>query len=353
MIAYLVSLSEEFANSSELEIGPAEPLGWAGSRQVWQVFPRSGFVAWAEQALRTRRIVSALIAPRAPEPDKLWLAAEWVGRLVVDRRSLAAVEAELSGWRGESVGDLGLTVYSPRSEEGGEDEPEWVTDPALYRARLEESAPAWVTAPRDAVLADPEAWFGRFGAEDHGGWVTLYDAAPQSGPNALLGNLAALGLSAETDEKQAWDRQRQGLIRLRVVGFSDSEEEGNAWHRDQGFELPPGRFERAAQSAASSYFLAIELAGLVDPTVIIGPGTVFEQLQPGLAQNLAAATSWHGTVKAGEILGVVMPGWCLNRHLPAPHPAPLRPTPLRFAGAQAGQGQVWDDIARRRPEGQW
>jgi hypothetical protein len=99
---------------------------------------------------------------------------------------------------------------------------------------------------------------------------------------------------------------------------------------------------------ATSFLIALEIEAPIDPTVVIGSGVVFEQLQPSTAQNLAVVAPWQATINAGQIIGVVLPAWCINQNLSPPSGQPLRATPLSFVGDKSSQDNIWRDIERRR-----
>jgi hypothetical protein len=145
-----------------------------------------------------------------------------------------------------------------------------------------------------------------------------------------------------------WSVARTGAISAKAIGLTSETFEGD-WHEAARFLLPRPDFAiHLAEGSRSGFLIAVEIDASVDPKVVIGPGTVFEQLLPNTAQNLAVAGEWHYTIDAGEIVGAVLPAYCLNRHLPPPSGEALRVTPLAFAGDLANQNAVWTDTERRR-----
>jgi hypothetical protein len=65
-------------------------------------------------------------------------------------------------------------------------------------------------------------------------------------------------------------------------------------------------------------------------------------------QNLSVAQEWHDTIDPKQILGLVLPAYCLNQNMSPPSGQLLRLTPLAFAGNSGDQNAVWRDIAERR-----
>lgn len=275
------------------------------------------------------------------------MAYEWAGRLVIDRPIAEPLRDLLHEWTTTYLDGHDLVIFEPPASQ----KQTMTVNAAEYRDTLEDTEPRFFEVSREAILTDPRAWFGEYSEDGYGGWTTLISAIPSESTKTLvLGNLAALGLKRDKDPDSAWAVQRSGGIRLHAVGLNQSQFETGEWHVNAGFQLGRSDFRliQDIDKPRSSYLIALQIEAPVDPTVIIGSGVIFEQVQPWAAQNLAVAQPWQTTIDAGQILGLVMPAWCINQHLSAPSGQQLRATPLTFVGNQANQRAVWEDIAQRR-----
>jgi hypothetical protein len=89
------------------------------------------------------------------------------------------------------------------------------------------------------------------------------------------------------------------------------------------------------------------VAALVDPTVAIPPGHIFEQQTVNGVQTLAVATPVSLVVGIGPPVTCVIPAWCLNQAFASPVGQQIAPTPLRARySAATSQHDVWSDRAR-------
>lgn len=333
MTVFLVTLADDEAEPAKLGLGDGKRLSWGGNQHIWGLSPVWEMAKMLTRAVADGTVRSGYVGAEMPPPSQLWLAVEWSGSLVVDATRMEWFGHTFEGWSCEPAQEHQVYICKPPRPSGAD----------AYRALLRHPVPRWFTASREEVLGDPRVWFGEFADTDHGGWVTLFDGAPQDDRHEVrLGNLAALGLEIMDNAASPWALQRRNIVRVRAAGLS------GVSHGHDDFRLPLERYQLVE---GGEYQVRLEIEGVVDPKVIIGPGTIFEQLQPGLAQNLAIAEPWEAIVEAGEIVGALLPAWCLNRHLPAPRDAVMRATPFGFVGASASQDAVWDDLDRRRSEG--
>jgi len=95
--------------------------------------------------------------------------------------------------------------------------------------------------------------------------------------------------------------------------------------------------------------LSVRNPGTEPVQTVIYRGTVFEVEDPfSGVQNLAAATQTAVTVQPGHSAVVEIDTWCLNHSFSPPGRTPMRLTGLTLVEDYAGQGDVWNDLDRRR-----
>lgn len=288
-------------------------------------------------------LTSAYIALRPIPDDKPWLAREWFGRVVADPQLADQIKERFGDWAPRHDAHNHLVIFTPPRADPRE------VARRRFRDQLDDATPAFVEVEIEDVMSNLEGWFGEYAAPESGGWITLLSASMVGGSSRVaLGNLSAFGLQRKTEADGLWTLGRTGVASVKAIGLSRTELQEN-WHDVAGFRLPRRDFAMyPLEGSPAPYFVALEIIASVDPKVIIGSGTVFEQLSLNKAQNLAVAEEWHHTIDAGEIVGAVLPAYCLNRHLPPPSGQAVRVTPLVFAGDLRNQDSVWDEIERRR-----
>jgi hypothetical protein len=340
----LVTLGNPNISPNDLGFHGATLFADSPSNPVWRLefgwndLPRLG------ELLISQKIRSAYASDKPLPKDRLWMASEWGGSLVADRSVATALRDFLGGWATTVWDGDDLVIFTPVTQDQA----------VKYHAMLENPEPRFIIASREKVLKNPQVWFGEYSDDRYGGWTTLISAArPDREGFLTLGNLAALGLKRDENPSSAWAVQRSGAIRLHAVGLERSQLEMDRWHTNGGFKIKRDnfRFVDDVSRIRSNYLIALQIEAPIDPTVIIGSGVVFEQVQPLTSQNLAVVEPWETTIDAGQILGLLMPAWCINHHLHAPSGQPLRATPLSFVGDRSSQQAVWADIARRQPAG--
>jgi hypothetical protein len=216
-----------------------------------------------------------------------------------------------------------------------------------FRNKLDDARPVFVEASLDDVIANPQAWYGEYAAPNSAGWIALLSAAAADRRGQIrLGNLSSLGFRKTLETDALWTVRKAGAISVRAIGLTRGFLEGN-WRETAGFRLPQREFSSFLENAATDYLIAVEIDASIDPKVIVGPGTVFEQVAPNTAQNLAVAHEWNHTIPAGDIIGALLPAYCLNRNLPGPSGQPIRVTPLTFTGNLRSQRDLWNDVEER------
>jgi hypothetical protein len=328
--------------------GERPPLGGLGHAillptgfRTWQLLDGGRVLTAVADAVASGQVASAYISDRELPADKPWLAAEFHRRVVVDAKIARDLEFLWRDWCGEHIEGVGVVVFSPDGNSAGR------PDKVRSRSLVTLPEPSWWEIDPDDVERDPVGWFGEFGREDVGGWVTLLSAAVRKDQQtAMVGNLAALGLKLNRGADSLWQARASGAVHVMALALGRNQAEAGDF---QAFGLGGTEFDLSPlQQSGAGYCVAVRIEAPVDPKVIIGSGTVFEQLGPGKAQNLAVANEWHDMIDAGQIVATVLPAWCINHDLPAPSGQPLRLTPLAFAGPADNQGAVWDDIDRRR-----
>lgn len=342
-IKVFVTLPEREMRPSDVGLGDS----WLAQANfgTWELAAGSNSLVQVFDLVARKRLVSAYVSMGPIPEDKPWVAREWGGEIVTDIQVADEIRSRFGDWISNHLVEDRLEIFAPPHVEPRE------AARREYRDHLNDQAPLFVEADFDDVRANPEDWFGEYAGPGTAGWVTLLsEAMVNDGSGRIsLGNLAALGLRKNDGRDSLWRAVRSGFVSVKAIGFSRGQEH---WHEKAGFRLPRGEFVfDAFESSKAAFAVAVEIDATVDPKVIIGSGTVFEQLSPGHVQNLSVAQEWHDTIEADQIHGVVLPAYCLNQNLSPPSCQPLQLTPLAFAGNSGDQQAVWRDIAGRRHGG--
>jgi hypothetical protein len=335
-----VTLPEPGMRPADVGLGDARLV--ETNYSTWELAAGLDSLAEVFDLVSRRRLTSAYVSTDAMPRDKPWVAREWQGKVVTDLRLADEIRRRFVDWVSNLLVEHRLVIFEPPYAE-----PRKATR-TDYRDHLDDQAPLFVEADLDDVRANPKEWFGEYAGPGAAGWVTLLSAAMVNGGSRriLLGNLAALGLRKNDGAGSLWTAVRSGFVSAKAIGFSRGQED---WHEMAGFRLPRAKFTfDVFESSNAGYAVAVEIGATVDPKVIIGSGTVFEQFSPDHVQNLSVAQEWHDTIDADQILGVVLPAYCLNQNMSPPSGQLLQLTPLAFAGNSGDQHAVWRDIAERR-----
>jgi hypothetical protein len=334
---------------------PEEPQGAHGSMVVrsggWWIRRLPEFSDRAIEAvadgLRSRRIVSAALVRGELTDDRLWLAHEWHGALVVDRALGSRVLDQVVGWREDRQYDHPhVHVFRPDPHTAAEPAPSGLVETsAEYRDSLTSTRPVVIDLPCTEELARSSALFGEFADPRVGGSVALLmlSGATPGASRVRLRNPAALDLELVDDERSIGRLRKAGAIEVAAIGTSHSVGIGSAHARFADPEELDRLWERRS---SSSYFVVLEASALVDPEVFVPLGQVFEQETVNRTQTLAAAAPGSAVVTPGRLSPMVLPAWCLNSELGAPDAEPVRATPLRARLSESdSQDAVW--IRRR------
>lgn len=329
-------------DSTPAQLGLGDATLMPGQTRTWLLHQGISAIERVGDAVAANRIVSAVVRGGALPPDMPLLAIEFGGRILSEPAYADMLGNRLPGWTSKVVEQFGL-VFSPSPHHRLTEEKRRSTEQVF------DTSAAWWEIDAEDAAVDPEGWFGALGRDDVGGWVTILAAArARGGGRATVGNLAALGLVFDPIADSLFAARQAGLVHVTAAGLCRDQVEagdfGGLGRFGEPFDLAP-----LAHSSAR-YCVALRIEAPIDPKVIIGSGTVFEQLGPGGAQNLVVAAPWHDTIDAGQIVTTVLPAWCMNQDRSSPSGEALRLTPLTFTGEMADQHALWADIARRRKE---
>jgi hypothetical protein len=222
-----------------------------------------------------------------------------------------------------------------------------VPDPSTFQLHLYDTVQRMLRIDRSALAEHRNEWFGDLADTRVGGAnVILSHVRERSDGTVLVPNLALLSLSRENAPDALATMAGDGSVEVRAAGFSPGHTAPDALHRAGEFRCSRKDFLRAfsdAELSSAAYAVAFEIAAPIDPTVMIGPGIVFEQLTLNKTQNLAVATGATRTIAAGQIVPVILPAWCINRNLSPPSGQQMRLTRLRLQ-ATGTQEAVWQQI---------
>ncbi len=300
--------------------------------------------------LPTRRIRSATLLSALPSADRIGLALEWVGQLVVEAQLLELLGSDLRRWtRTTTVERQGIVVLRPLSDA---DRPKHIAEgPEEFQSALRSREPVVAWADVGQVRQDLGAWFGELADPATGGAnaiLSLCGALSDRSERLLLRNPAALGLEFEDREDALAAHLRAQTVRARAVGMSISDlRYESPGHHDLRLSSEAWNQELAmlrSGPAAGSYLVLLELEAPVDPEIVIGEGLVIEQTRLNGVQTLASTRARSIRVDVNEIVAVALPAWCLNRDLASPSGQPVRPTVLRFP-VTGSQSEVWNAVA--------
>ncbi len=194
------------------------------------------------------------------------------------------------------------------------------------------------------VSSDDEQLFGVFASHRLGGSSALL---AMSGAGAAewmedrrleLRNPAALAL--ERVDRDPWSIVTPP-VRSVVLGL-DSGNDAPSWARFEEPDAVSQLWETRDRDRAD-FWLMIELtAPEADPPVWMPAGQIFEQMSFTGRQTLATTAAAGTLVSPGRRSTLLLPAFCLDRHLGPPASDPMRATPLRSPLPQgATQRRVW------------
>jgi len=343
IIRVFVTLPEPQMRPADVGLGDAQLV--EANYRTWELAAGLNSIVQVFDLVSCRRLLSAYVSTGPMIEEKPWIAREWRGKVVTDLQLVDEMRRRFRDWIPNVVAEHGLAIFEPSHTALRE------SVRRKYLDHLNDEAPHFIASDLEDVRANPQDWFGEYAGLGGAGWVTLVSAAMVNGGSGriLLGNLAAFGLHKNDGPGSLWSAFKSGIVAVKAIGFSRGQDD---WHEHAGFRLPRAKFMLDVfESSKARYAVAVEINAAVDPKVIIGSGTVFEQLSPGNAQNLSVAHEWHDTIDVDQVLGEVLPAHCLNQNMSPPSGQPVRLTPLTFAGSSSDQQAVWRDIAERRQRG--
>ena len=300
--------------------------------------------------LAQKRIVSAALMSGPLVEDELWIAAEWLERVVVERTEVSRMESVLNRLRPERE-------HSERS---------LVVFRLLEKVMPTPGEADVLTQDEEGVAGahvreDPYKYYGDLADPLTGGASALYaagfEAARARGlldDRIVVASPEALGFELDTGKNSVVAWQKKSTISVEAVGFSRGSIR-EAAHvstlfahplNDVDFHDLERKFD-AWRKEELSYAVALVLRGLQDPPVVIPVGSVYQQPCIGSKeQNLAIAKPASTVVAAGATVPLILPAWCLNRTSWPPN-GRLVPTPLIAAAAGGTQEEVWERIDDR------
>jgi hypothetical protein len=312
-------------------------LDWEHSPVVYALADPTDYQVTAALEMIGRREVDAgALLDELPPPDRRWLAYEFRNKVVtnlgIDTRRIEAL-----GWLAQILDDF--TVWSP--------------PPSDHAQREEFAADILRTDSRTIEVSTRHALndiglFGEFASNRRGGssaLMALSGASPLR-ETVLLRNPYALDLDVLRDADSLSNFVEQGVLSVRAVGASS----GTDAEQFDLEDFPDPLAVREAWSGTdqqAQFSIVLQVAALVDPTVAIPPGHIFEQQTVNGVQTLAVATPVSLVVGIGPPVTCVIPAWCLNQAFASPAGQQIAPTPLRARySAATSQHDVWSDRAR-------
>lgn len=255
--------------------------------------PDGRLLRFTAELLRAERLRSAGLFVQRLHPDELYIAAEWWGRMVV--------EADLVGQSDVFGGLLVLEkTYDPRSLSISYDPRSLSifkvapmdTDKVPFQELPDIGPIAAIQVPATEILNDPRRYYGEFVEEEVGGANALYaaglEAAREQGlpeGQVLVGDPRAFGFDVDAGEESIVGWMRKGVISAEATGFGLGYwGEAQRLYTACGQELDLRDLERRAEEWSHKGFrfgVAIILAGIQDPPVVIPTGAVFQQPSMG------------------------------------------------------------------------
>jgi hypothetical protein len=337
------------------EFGHALRLaGTANGLKIIHVSAPDGYILQETARLisQKRLKTAALVGSELPL-EKLFIAAEWWNKFVVEKSEVAAAVQSVP-WlqRLDDYDPLDLVIFQVRENEARAETSE-VRDSDFF---LE-----FPTQPvsEQAVRANPEKYYGRFASPDVGGANALFAAGQEAAKmrdlgtdTVFVGDPEVFGFGIDESKESVISLRKQNAITVDAFGFELSQ-----WHdvikRMEGFSA--NSFDEAAAAeeivkwneSGISFGLAIVLRGLIDPPVVIPLGSIYQQPTMGSrGQNLATAQPAAHVISPGATVPLVLPAWCINPTFSPPYGS-MMPTPLVATGASGSQHAVWDGIRAR------
>ncbi len=304
--------------------------------------------------------LSGAVLAELPPPERMWVAYEWVGRLVIEPQLLGVLGDDLAGWEvqpGYERDDLVVlqprSVAPPHDEGPQEGRPTQVSTPAEFVAAIDSSSSAMTLAPAAEVHAEPARWFGRLADPRVGGALALLRIAQSHGNDdtLLLRSPAAVGLDVgEPAAGLGRLVERNGLtVRAWGISYRDAGASAAALLEHEPL-LDPSAVERVmtshVQPSNCDYAIVAVMHAPVDPTATVAAGAVFEQDAWRNEQNLIVAAEVTVPIPVGQFIPVILPAWCMNRSLSPPKGGVVRPTALSMPQLPSTQYGVWQRVAR-------
>lgn len=332
----------------------AERVIQSAGYDVWLIdLPVLEFIEKVRLLLVERRIVSACVIDRPPPAGKEGLFFEWHGKLLVGLDLTERILPAMDRWRRTQIyEDLSVAIFEPTDFHKSDFEPrdfqtpEFAERATQYRKLLEASESGQVVLSRESIRTSEalEQLFGQYADPKIGGAIALLSlsgAAASDGQEFVLKSPAALDLDVDLSPESLVAKPARDALELRCLGCSHISE----LERADGFITPIDEWSLMCsdtlEESPASYFVALELDASVDPTIAIKRGMVFEQKTLVGVQTLAVAKDIRTIVDSGEVKPLILPAYCLNSNLSAPHGSPMRPTPFVYRRADGSQQDVW------------
>jgi hypothetical protein len=323
----------------------------SSDRVLWvSAAPLARISATLAEFLSAGEVTSAALVPADIPDERLWVAHEWYGALVVDR-DLVGLLGEISDiWVEDSTYDtpeFHTLILRPTR-------PARPVDPEPGTTRPVETASEYATAimygqsvvastTLAAVRGAMGDWFGELADPRVGGAFALLalSGATSDSADIALRSPAALRLKVAVSDLSLPSHTRAGRLSIRGYGYSRH----NAYR--VAASMPDSSLESAervsleAHNARADFGILLEIKVNEDPEVEIEEGSIFEQIAINDVQTLAVAEPRRMTVGPGRFAPLALPAWCLNQSLAPPAGQQVRPTPLVLTARGQSQGEVW------------
>lgn len=301
-----------------------------------------GSDAWAHLAvdLRAGRVIGAAVTTESGSDAWQLVYAAPSGLLVDSAEEEIVCDLIDHGWT-RITGHGQQVVLAPPTESS----PNRSVPDEEFGQLIEGDEPVSTLVDPHEVSLDDEQLFGVFASHCLGGSSALLamsgagEASSRMEDRRLeLRNPAALGL--ERVDRDPWSIITSP-VRCVVLGLG-SWDDAPSWDSFVEPDAVSQLWETRSRDRAD-FWLMIELtASAVDPPVWLPAGQIFEQMSFTGRQTLATTAAAGTLVSPGRRSTLLLPAFCLDRHLGSPAGDPMRATPLRSPLPQgATQDQVW------------
>lgn len=287
-VAALLDLAASFGRAAKI-------AGKGNSQPVIEIDdPDAHLLRETARLILLHQLIGAAVVKGPLASSELFIAAEWMGKLVVARTELGLVEP-IGSWlrHDRDFAPRDLVIFN--LVEGAEPEDLGPID----------AKPVAVAA----ILENPSAYYGRFADPNVGGANALFAAGVEAANHrglpdgqVLVGTPETFGFSVDSGGSSVVSWTTKGFIAVRAFGFSLGQWE-EVVGEIEGFgpdDLDRGTLAQQVERWSRQdlrFGLAIMLRGEEDPPVVIPMGSVYQNPAMGSkVQNLAVAQAHQVTV---------------------------------------------------------